>query len=69
MLVKTKAIVYYTCSLNKEDEQKVLEYSTKNQVSLKNSIDDLYSDGRIDLYEYSTESDFTTDEIIAVEVE
>lgn len=68
--VKVKATVIYTCILDDEDSQKVLDFLEKNSdYDITEAVDILYARGEIDLYNSSTESDFSTDEIISADME
>ena len=69
MIVMTEATVQYTCRLSTEDEQKVREYAEKNDATLEEAVDALYSDCAINLYADSWESDLNTDTILDVEEE
>lgn len=61
--VETTATVTYVCSLNEEDTKKVCDYASESGLTLKEAVAELYSNGEIDLYKYSTESDFSTESI------
>lgn len=70
--VETVATVYYTCSLSDEDGQKVLDYIKENpeefefmsdKKKILKAVEILYDECEIELYEDSTESDFSTEEI------
>ncbi len=70
--VEAVATVYYTCSLSDEDGQKVLDYIKENPEEFEfmsdkekiiSAAEKLYEDGEIDLYQFSDESDFSTEEI------
>lgn len=68
--VEVKATVIYTCTLDDEDSQKVLDFLEKNSdYDITEAVDILYARGEIDLYNNSTESDFSTDEIISADME
>lgn len=68
--VEAKATVIYTCRLDDEDSQKVLDFLEKNpDYDITEAVDILYARGEIDLYNNSTESDFSTDEIISADME
>ena len=67
MRVEVEAKVLYTCFLSQEDENKVRQYAEENECELEQAIWDLYWKCEIDLYHNSTESDFSTEEIIYVE--
>lgn len=68
--VEAKATVIYTCKLDDEDSQKVLDFLEKNSdYDITEAVDILYARGEIDLYNNSTESDFSTDEIISADME
>lgn len=72
MKVEAVATVYYTCSLSDEDSQKVLDYIKDNPEEFEYMSDKekivkaaemLYEEDEIDLYQFSDESDFSTEEI------
>lgn len=61
--------VWYTCMVEGEDEQKILDYVKENDVSLEEAVMYLQGNGEIELYKHSIESDFSTEEIENVEEE
>lgn len=70
--VEAVATVYYTCSLSDEDGQKVLIYIKDNPKEFEfmsgkkkiiQAVQELYENDEIDLYQFSLESDFSTEEI------
>ena len=61
--VETTATVTYVCNLNDKDTKKVCDYANKQGLTLREAVADLYADGEIDLYDNSTESDFSTESI------
>lgn len=72
MKVEAVATVYYTCSLSDEDSKKVLDYIKDNPEEFEYMSDKekivkaaemLYEEDEIDLYQFSDESDFMTEEI------
>lgn len=72
MKVEAVATVYYTCSLSDEDSQKVLDYIKDNpeefefmsgKEKIVKAVEMLYEEDEIDLYQFSDESDFSTEEI------
>ena len=67
MKVTTTATVQYTCFLNEAKARKVKAYAEENDCTLENAVVELYYDGILDLYDDSTESDFTTESIDQVE--
>lgn len=70
--VTTTAEVTYTCFLTDDKEQKVRDYAEKHGLPLKQALSRMYfSDAfhELDLYEGSTESDFTTISFVDVEEE
>ena len=69
MIVMTEATVQYACRLSTEDEQKVREFAEKNNGTLEEAVEALYSDCAINLYADSWESDFGTNEVLEVEEE
>lgn len=71
--VEAVATVYYTCSLSDEDGQKVLDYIKENPEEFEfmsakekiiKAVEKLYDDSKINIYDDSVESDFTTEKII-----
>lgn len=63
--VEVKAEVEYTCWLNESDSQKVLDFLESNpDYDTAEAVAKLYADAEINLYENSTESDFSTEEIM-----
>lgn len=68
MKVEVEARVIYTCDLSQEDEQTVREYAEERGCTLATAIWECYCcDNKINLYHNSTESDFSTEEILNVE--
>ena len=68
--VETRATVTYTCQLNEEDSQKVLDFLEENpDYDMTEAVSKLYADGEIDLYYDFTESDLSTEEIINAEID
>ena len=63
MKIYVEAKVWYTCTLNEEDEKKVKNYAEENEISLEEAVWDLYGNTEIELYENSVESDFSTESI------
>lgn len=70
--VEAVATVYYTCSLSDEDGRKVLNYIKENpeefefmsdEEKIISAAEKLYENDEIDLYQFSDESDFSTEEI------
>lgn len=70
--VEAVATVYYTCSLSDEDGQKVLDYIKENpeefefmsdKEKIVKAVEKLYVEDQIELYQFSNESDFTTEKI------
>lgn len=70
--VEAVATVYYTCSLSDEDGKKVLDYIKENpeefefmsdKEKIVKAVEALYEEDEIDLYQFSDESDFSTEEI------
>ena len=66
MIVETTATVTYTCWLSEEDSQKVIDYADKHNLELKEAVAELYTNNEIDLYDNSTDSDFSTESIDSV---
>lgn len=61
IIVEVDATVTYTCYLSEKDSKKVKSYAKKNDLTLREAVEELYSQHKIDLYEQSTESDFSTE--------
>lgn len=70
--IEAVATVTYTCELSDEDEEKVVKYIKDNpdefkymtdKESILAAVDILYNDSKLDLYDDSVESDFSTEEI------
>jgi hypothetical protein len=67
MKVEVEAKVTYTCELSEEDEQTVREYAEERGVDFCTAVWICYAKNEIGLYDNSTESDFSTEEILSVE--
>ena len=67
MNVTVTATVQYTCFLNEAKARKVKAYAEENNCTLEEAVRELYYDDELDLYDNSTESDFTTESIDQVE--
>ena len=63
---QTEATVSYWCQLSEEDEQKVRDFAEENNVGLTYAVEELWMRDEIELYRYSTESDFSTEKIYDV---
>ena len=50
-----------TCYLSEKDSKEVKSYAKKNGLTLREAVEELYSQYKIDLYKQSTESDFSTE--------
>ena len=61
--VEVTASVLYTCHLTAEDEEKVKAFAEENDEELAVAVWALYTDGEINLYKNSVESDFSTESI------
>lgn len=70
--IEAVATVTYTCELSDEDEEKVVKYIKDNpdefefmtdKESILAAVNILYNDSKLDLYDDSVESDFSTEEI------
>ena len=70
--IKAVATVTYTCELSDEDEEKVVKYIKDNpdefefmtdKESILAAVNILYNDSKLDLYDDSVKSDFSTEEI------
>ena len=69
MNVTVTATVQYTCFLDDADACRVNEYAKQNECTLEEAVWALYTDDTLNLYDNSTESDFTTESIDQVEEE
>ena len=58
IIAEVEATVTYTCSLSEKDSKEVKSYAKKNGLTLREAVEELYSQYKIDLYKQSTESDF-----------
>ena len=67
MKVEVEARVTYTCDLSQEDEQIVRDYVEENGGDFSTAVWECYCNNKINLYHDSTESDFSTEEILSVE--
>ena len=63
MNVTVTATVQYTCFLNNAKACQVKAYAEQNDCTLEEAVWALYVDDMLDLYDNSTESDFTTESI------
>ena len=67
MKAEVEAKVLYTCELSETDAEIVREYAEKYQCDLELAVWHCYAFGKINLYNNSVESDFSTEEVISVE--
>lgn len=67
MKVEVEARVTYTCYLSAEDEEIVRDYVEENGGDFSTAVWECYCNNMISLYYNSTESDFSTEEILNVE--
>ena len=67
MKVEVEARVLYTCELSAEDEEIVRDYVEENGGDFSTAVWECYWNNEISLYYNSTESDFSTEEILNVE--
>ena len=67
MTVEVEARVMYTCYLNEEDAETVRKYAEENGCDLEKAVWICYANNEIGLYYNSTESDFSTEEVLSVE--
>ena len=67
MYVDVTATVVYSCKLYGNDVEMVKQYAEENDCSLEVAVFNLYTDGELDLYLDSCESDFSTESIDSVE--
>lgn len=63
MIVSVTATVQYVCYLTDKDADKVREYAEQNDCTLEEAVWGLYTENNLDLYDESTESDFSTESI------
>lgn len=66
LVAMVEATVTYACRLSEEDEQKVRDYIGDTDLSTADAVMELYNVGKIDLYNNSTESDFSTNYISGI---
>lgn len=66
--IEVEARVIYTCCLNADESSIVMKYAEENDCELEEAAYQCYMDGAIDLYKNSTESDFSTEEVLSVEL-
>ena len=64
--LQTEATVSYWCQLSEEDEQKVRDFAKENDVGLTYAVEELWMRDEIEIYRYSTKSDFSTEKIYNV---
>lgn len=67
MKVEVEAKVIYTCYLSLADEQIVRNYAEEEGCDLETAIWVCYNNDEISLYYNSTESEFSTEEILSIE--
>lgn len=67
MTVEVEARVTYTCYLSEEDEQTVRNYAEEEQCDFEAAVWQCYIQNKISLYDNSTESEFSTEEVLSVE--
>nr|DAJ44875.1 MAG TPA: Arc-like DNA binding domain protein [Caudoviricetes sp.] len=61
IIVEVEATVTYTCYLSEKESKEVKSYAKKNDLTLREAVEELYGQYKIDLYKQSTESDFSTE--------
>ena len=61
IIAEVEATVTYTCYLSEKDSKEVKSYAKKNGLTLREAVEELYSQYKIDLYKQSTKSDFSTE--------
>lgn len=66
LVAMVEATVTYACWLSEEDEQKIREYIGDTDKATEDAIMELYDAGEINLYKNSTESDFSTNDLIEI---
>ena len=64
--LQTEARSVYWCQLSEEDAQKVRDFAKDNDVGLTYAVEELWMRDEIEIYRYSTESDFSTEKIYNV---
>ena len=72
-MLKVEAVgtIYYTCELSDEDEEKVIKHIRDSydgfyyidEDAIIEAVRTLWANGEIELYNNSTESDYSTEEI------
>ena len=67
MVVEVEARVTYACYLSQEDEQTVRDYAEEEQCDFETAVWNCYIQNKISLYCNSTESEFSTEEVLSVE--
>lgn len=68
MIVTTVATVQYACHLTEEEAEKVRAKAEEEfDGDMIGAVWELYTEGTINLYRNSTESDFSTEAIVEVE--
>lgn len=65
--VNVTAEVQYACWLSEEDSEKVKEYAEESECELETAVWELYANGEINLYDDSSESDFSTEKVDSIE--
>ena len=63
VVVQTTATVTCTCWLSEEESEKVVNYADETGLELEDAVAELYDKGELNLYDNSTESDFSTESI------
>ena len=66
LIAMVEATVTYACQLTEEDEQKIRDYIEDTDLTIEEAVIELYNAGEINLYQNSTESDFSTNYITEV---
>lgn len=57
------ATVTYACEISEEEAQKIVDYAEEIDMPLSYAAWTLYQKGELNLYDNSTESDFSTEDI------
>lgn len=63
--VEVEATVTYVCELSDEDSELVKQYAEENGMGLVDAVEELYSQCKINLYQSSIESDFSTENFLS----
>ena len=67
MIITTIATVQYACHLTDKEAEMVRAKAEEFNGDMIGAVWELYTEGKINLYRNSTESDFSTESIVEVE--